>query len=203
MIIVGSIAVIAAAQTSAAPFIFSKPSAKELQKVRSAWARHDLSPHEVSVLHRDNREGHAIAIYRHRVSLNRHHGVAVSSFVDAHAPMRPPVVTKKEGSVKKGHVRCEGVATRYAFLKSVRVDYPLGLLFLVFDVSRSGCYAAVGRPPSQRAQDDERLKVAIKAAHVQTPIRCRRSWQDCCALAHLALFASRASSSVKPWAAPA
>jgi putative transposase len=28
--------------------------------------------------------------------------------------------------------------------------------------------AALERPPSQRAQDDERLKVAIKAAHVQT-----------------------------------
>ncbi len=35
-------------------------------------------------------------------------------------------------------------------------------------MSRGGYYAAVGRPPSQRAQDDERLKVAIKAAHVQT-----------------------------------
>jgi putative transposase len=50
----------------------------------------------------------------------------------------------------------------------VRLDYPLGLLCRVFDVSRSGYYAAVDRPPSQRAQDDERLKVVIKAAHVQT-----------------------------------
>ena len=53
-------------------------------------------------------------------------------------------------------------------MKSVRLDYPLGLLCRVFDVSRSGFYAAVARPPSRRAQDDERLKVAIKAAHVQT-----------------------------------
>jgi SOS response regulatory protein OraA/RecX len=35
-------------------------------------------------------------------------------------------------------------------------------------MSRSGFYAAFKRPPSQRAQDDERLKVAIKAAHMQT-----------------------------------
>ncbi|WP_431478982.1 IS3 family transposase [Massilia eburnea] len=70
---------------------------------------------------------------------------------------------------KKGHrVLCEGVAARYAFMKSVRLEYPLGLLCRVLSVSRSGFYAAVGRPPSQRRQDDERLKVAIKAAHAQT-----------------------------------
>lgn len=53
-------------------------------------------------------------------------------------------------------------------MKSVRLDYPLSLLCRVFDVSRSGFYAALDRPPSQRMQDDERLKIAIKAAHVQT-----------------------------------
>jgi transposase InsO family protein len=53
-------------------------------------------------------------------------------------------------------------------MKSVRLDYPLGLLCRVFGVSRSGFYAALERQPSQRAQDDERLKIAIKAAHVQT-----------------------------------
>ena len=53
-------------------------------------------------------------------------------------------------------------------MKSVRLDYPVGLLCRVFAVSRSGFYAALERKPSQRAQDDERLKVAIKAAHVQT-----------------------------------
>jgi hypothetical protein len=55
------------------------------------------------------------------------------------------------------------------------------LLCRVFGVSRSGFYAALERQPSQRAQDDERLKVAIKAAHVQTretygPCVCSRSW---------------------------
>jgi len=53
-------------------------------------------------------------------------------------------------------------------MKPVRLDYPLGLLCRVFAVSRSGFYAALERKPSQRARDDERLKVAIKAAHVQT-----------------------------------
>ena len=53
-------------------------------------------------------------------------------------------------------------------MKSVRLDYPVGLLCRVFEVSCSGFYAALERKPSQRAQDDERLKVAIKAAHMQT-----------------------------------
>jgi putative transposase len=35
----------------------------------------------------------------------------------------------------------------------------------VFGVSRSGFYDWVKRPPSVRSQEDERLKVAIKAAH--------------------------------------
>jgi transposase InsO family protein len=38
----------------------------------------------------------------------------------------------------------------------------------VLDVSRSGYYDWLGRKPSRRAQEDERLKVAIKAAHERT-----------------------------------
>jgi transposase InsO family protein len=37
-----------------------------------------------------------------------------------------------------------------------------------FDVSRSGFYTWLKRKPSRRAQEDERLKVAIKAAHKRT-----------------------------------
>jgi hypothetical protein len=47
-------------------------------------------------------------------------------------------VERMEKDVLKGHrVLCEGVAARYAFMKSVRLDYPLGLLCRVF-----GCRAA-------------------------------------------------------------
>lgn len=44
----------------------------------------------------------------------------------------------------------------------------MSLLCRVFAVSRSGFYSWLKRKPSRRRQDDERLKVAIKAAHVQT-----------------------------------
>jgi putative transposase len=63
---------------------------------------------------------------------------------------------------------CSGVAARYAFMKSLRLDYPMGLLCRAFGVSRSGFYAWLNRAPSPRVQEDERLKVAIKAVHVQT-----------------------------------
>jgi transposase InsO family protein len=50
----------------------------------------------------------------------------------------------------------------------MRPDFPLNLLCRVFGLSRSGFYSWLKRKPSQRRQDDERLKVAIQAAHVQT-----------------------------------
>jgi putative transposase len=53
-------------------------------------------------------------------------------------------------------------------MNSVRLDYSVGLLCRVFGVSRSGFYAWLNRAPSPRVQEDERLKVAIKAVHVQT-----------------------------------
>jgi len=53
-------------------------------------------------------------------------------------------------------------------MKSVRLDYPMELLCRAFGVSRSGFYAWLNRAPSPRVQEDERLKVAINAVHVQT-----------------------------------
>jgi putative transposase len=46
-------------------------------------------------------------------------------------------------------------------MKSVRLDYPIGLLCRAFGVSRSGFHVWLNRAPSPRAQEDERLKVAI------------------------------------------
>lgn len=50
----------------------------------------------------------------------------------------------------------------------MRLEFPLTALCRTFDVSRSGFYAWAKAAPSQRLQDDERLKVAIQAVHVQT-----------------------------------
>jgi len=53
-------------------------------------------------------------------------------------------------------------------MKEWRLHYPLSVLCRVFNVARSGFYAWLHRKPSRRAQEDERLKIAIKAAHKRT-----------------------------------
>jgi transposase InsO family protein len=53
-------------------------------------------------------------------------------------------------------------------MKTMRLDYPTTILCKAFDVSRSGFYAWLTGKPSRRAQEDERLKVAIKAVHRQS-----------------------------------
>ena len=53
-------------------------------------------------------------------------------------------------------------------MKMIRHDYPIAVLCRVFGVSRSGFYAWLNGKPSSRAQEDERLKVAIKAVHKQS-----------------------------------
>ena len=50
-------------------------------------------------------------------------------------------------------------------MKQWQLYFPVKAMSLLFCASRSGFYAWLGRKPSQRAQEDERLKVAIKAAH--------------------------------------
>lgn len=52
-------------------------------------------------------------------------------------------------------------------MKQWRLDYPVELMAQILEVSRSGFYAWLERPLSQRAWEDERLKVAIRAAHVK------------------------------------
>jgi putative transposase len=53
-------------------------------------------------------------------------------------------------------------------MKQWRREYPVEVMARVLGVSRSGFYAWLDRPPSPRALEDERLKVAIAAAHVKT-----------------------------------
>jgi len=53
-------------------------------------------------------------------------------------------------------------------MKEWRLHFPVKIMSRLLKVSRSGFYAWFERPPSQRAQEDERLKVAIKAAHKTT-----------------------------------
>jgi hypothetical protein len=57
-------------------------------------------------------------------------------------------------------------------MKEMRLQYPVPLLSRVFDVSASGYYAWIERPPSRRAQEDARLEVEIKAAHKRTRQTC-------------------------------
>lgn len=53
-------------------------------------------------------------------------------------------------------------------MKQWRPHFPVKIMCRVFGVSRSGFYVWLKRKPSQRAQKDELLKVAIKAAHKRT-----------------------------------
>lgn len=53
-------------------------------------------------------------------------------------------------------------------MKHERLHFPVEQMSRIFEVSRSGFYAWLKRQPSRRQQEDERLKVAIKAFHVRT-----------------------------------
>ena len=49
-----------------------------------------------------------------------------------------------------------------------RLHYPVPLMRRIMNVSASGFYAWLDRPPSQRAKEEGRLEVEIKAAHKRT-----------------------------------
>lgn len=53
-------------------------------------------------------------------------------------------------------------------MKEWRHQFPVEVMSRLFEVSRSGFYAWLERGPSTRMQEDERLKVAIKAAHTRS-----------------------------------
>jgi putative transposase len=53
-------------------------------------------------------------------------------------------------------------------MRQMRLQYPISLLSRILRVSASGFYAWINRPPSEWANDEIRLEVAIKAAHRRT-----------------------------------
>lgn len=53
-------------------------------------------------------------------------------------------------------------------MKAERSQYPLKIMAKVLNVSRSGFHVWLKRPPSKHQQEDERLKIAIRAAHEKT-----------------------------------
>ena len=57
-------------------------------------------------------------------------------------------------------------------MKILRLKYSLPLLCRVLEVSRSGYYAWLTRPPSQWAKNEARLEIEIKAAHERTRHTC-------------------------------
>lgn len=61
-------------------------------------------------------------------------------------------------------------------MKRWRLHFPVKAMSRLLKVSRSGFYAWLSRPPSRRQLEDERLKIAIKAAHERSrqTYGCRR-----------------------------
>jgi putative transposase len=53
-------------------------------------------------------------------------------------------------------------------MKELRLNYPAPLLGHVLNISASGYYAWVNRPLSERAKEEMRLEIEIKAAHKRT-----------------------------------
>ena len=53
-------------------------------------------------------------------------------------------------------------------MKELRLQYPVPLMSKILDVSASGYYAWLTRPPSKRANEEARLEVEIRAAHKRT-----------------------------------
>ncbi|WP_323927984.1 IS3 family transposase [Aeromonas veronii] len=80
----------------------------------------------------------------------------------AQASMERDIIKKAAG------VLCSGVTAKYAWIVKQQDLYPISVICRVLEVSRAGFYHWRQRPPSQRQQEDERLKVAIRAAHSKT-----------------------------------
>jgi putative transposase len=53
-------------------------------------------------------------------------------------------------------------------MRQMRLRYPVTLISRILQVSTSGFYAWLDRPPSERAKEETRLEIEIKAAHRRT-----------------------------------
>ncbi|MFC2091371.1 IS3 family transposase [Elusimicrobiota bacterium] len=79
----------------------------------------------------------------------------------AEAKMERDILKKANGVLRKR------VAERYAFIKKMRLQYPIKIMRRVLKVSRSGYYAWLNRQPSKREIENNRLEIAIKAEHYE------------------------------------
>ena len=57
---------------------------------------------------------------------------------------------------------------KYASIQAHRDSFPVALMCDVFDVSKSGYYAAIDRPLSPRARRHERIKAAVAQVHARS-----------------------------------
>lgn len=64
-----------------------------------------------------------------------------------------------------GKIHRQGVAARHAALRAMRLQYPVACLCRMLKVSDSGFHVWTSRLPSERAKEEMRLELAIKAAH--------------------------------------
>ncbi|MFL9927153.1 IS3 family transposase [Herbaspirillum lusitanum] len=72
-------------------------------------------------------------------------------------------MTEERDNLKKGRrVLCQGIAARYAFMRSHLNEFGLSTMCRVLGVHRSGYYAWQGRTPSKRTRENERLLGLIK-----------------------------------------
>ncbi|WP_454754645.1 IS3 family transposase [Cupriavidus necator] len=97
-------------------------------------------------------------------------GVTVAELAAENARLRKELAEAKleRDIVKKGRgVLRQGIAARYAFVKQWREVYPIKLMCRVLGVSRSGYYDWVSRPQGL-TPEQERLRLAIRAAHKRT-----------------------------------
>ena len=57
---------------------------------------------------------------------------------------------------------------RFAFIQEKQAKYPIGLMCRILKVSRSGYYAWVKRPPSQRKMATKELVSKLKELHAKS-----------------------------------